>query len=348
MFKALGVYIFAGGQTQGIKEHFEVLAHFEDGNFGVAAAQLNFPGLPIYAVQPTWPWQQYVDKVDWLYGNPPCAPWSMSNASDQKLDGWTYKEDPRTHCVLRQFDLLEKIRPTVWSWECVLAALKRGRELIDELSERAAVLGYATTLLALDGLDCGIPQSRKRLFTIFHKVLLPFDRPNVTGPRTLREAFAIPPLVDIPESEMELQKISDAKLAILRLTKPGRGLDQTFNELYPNQVELERTSMGRIKGRPGFLNQRLSLDKPCKTITGGSGCLFHPVFDRSISVQEAKAFGGYPQSFHVRGSVNSKFAELFKAVMPPVANWLAARVKSALIENKPATAGTFEIHNYAT
>ena len=76
---AVGSYIFAGGFTLGVSKHFNVLAHLEDGAYGVSSARKNFPKLPIHTDPSTWPLKKLAGTADLVYGNPLCAAWSDLN-----------------------------------------------------------------------------------------------------------------------------------------------------------------------------------------------------------------------------------------------------------------------------
>ena len=63
--KAIGSYIFAGGFTIGVKNHFDVKAHFEgDGEYGGDTFSLNYPDIPIYSGPEDWPTEEWKDKVE--------------------------------------------------------------------------------------------------------------------------------------------------------------------------------------------------------------------------------------------------------------------------------------------
>lgn len=68
---ALGSAIFAGGFTLGVRESFDVLAHLEETNYGVATVRHNMPELPVHVGRERWPLDEFRD-VDMIYGNPPC------------------------------------------------------------------------------------------------------------------------------------------------------------------------------------------------------------------------------------------------------------------------------------
>ncbi len=84
--KAIGSHIFAGGFTIGVKKHFNVLAHFEGDGYGADTFSLNYPEIPVFVGPENWPTGDYKD-VDFIYGNPPCAPWSTLGSGNKGADG---------------------------------------------------------------------------------------------------------------------------------------------------------------------------------------------------------------------------------------------------------------------
>jgi len=44
-FRAVGAYIFAGGFTLGVRQHFNGLCHLEEGSYGVATMRKNQPDI---------------------------------------------------------------------------------------------------------------------------------------------------------------------------------------------------------------------------------------------------------------------------------------------------------------
>lgn len=71
---ALGSFIFAGGFSLGVSESFDVLAHLEETNYGVATVRRNFPDLPVRVGRDRWPLDALAagSQIDWIFGNPPC------------------------------------------------------------------------------------------------------------------------------------------------------------------------------------------------------------------------------------------------------------------------------------
>ena len=345
MSNALGVYIFAGGFTLGMRKHFNVLAHFEDGPFGVATVKRNMPEIPIHTHLDSWPAAQYRGIVDVIYGNPPCAPWSTAgNIINQKsvlathgIDA-KWEIDPRVDCVRHQFALLEKIAPKVWIWESVAAAYKRGAPFIKQLVEQAIAQGYAVTLLRLNGAFCGLAQHRRRFFFVAHRVEIPWGRPALS-PRTVADMIRG---VASPEHAARASVGKNLKVMIAGM-KRGQGGQHRFHEYCQEQdIEQQLNKNGHVKNRPGFLTKRLAWDATSGTIVSGS-CLVHPDEDRMLTVHETKLLSGYPADYEFIGT--DAYGQISKAVLPPVADWLGGLVAAGITAGAP-TPATLRDVNY--
>lgn len=321
--------------TQGVTQHFDVVAHLEDGPFGVATAKRNFPGLEVHEDPDSWPIEELKrQNIRFVFANPPCAPWSQANG--KAYHGW--KDDPRVSCVHKTYDLLEQLRPDVWTFESVRGAYTKGREMCDELAQRANRLGYRVTHLLTDGAECGIAQSRRRYFFVAHKVRinwLPTEKPAVTvkdaiGNMKLRPDDVVAPMPD------RFKKI-------VKITEQGEVMRKVYDRV--NKIDSEGVSLaenGRIKGRPGFLIARLGWDRVSPTITG-SATKIHPTEDRFISIRETKALCGLPDGFKFEGKMSDQYAQIAKAVMPKTAEYLAGRVAEAIKRGAPAKVGVCEV-----
>lgn len=316
---ALGAYVFAGGFTLGVREHFDVLAHLEgDGGYGVACARANFPDLEVRHGPARWDAADFAG-VDFVYTNPPCAIFSQAGASAvQSLD---WRDDPRVACWRDCFGLLETLRPRAWALESVSQAYTRGRELVDELTRRALLLGYSVTHLLEDARWHGLPQKRRRFLLLCH------------GPARLAAAglnFAPPPdvmdvlgLVDDPGPTTPLKP---AVLDLLAHVPPGVSLRRIWEE------------RGKpTPGGPPFLQYRLPTGAPRHAFVGDHQ--FHPVQPRRIGENEMRAVCGFPPDFRLTGgNVGENGSLLARGLMPPVAAWVAGVVARTL-ESPDADAG---------
>lgn len=311
---AVGAYIFAGGFTLGVQDHFEILAHLEGSGYGVDVARKHWPNLPIYIGRAAWPVEDLRKRgVDFLYANPPCAIFSaMGIRTTRGAEGW--KTDPRLGCWLETFGLLEGLRPAVWALESVTQAYTTGRPLIDELTRRALLLGYSVTHLLIDASWYGLPQRRKRFFLVCHRAArLSIRSLNWAPPPTVGEVLAevASPGEIVPAGWPD---------ALVRETRPGEGVSSAWERMNPPET---RTigSRGQTVGRPSFKDQRLRLDRTMGAYLGDA--YLHPVEHRKIGISEAKALCGYPENFELLGPVSGQGSLLARAVMPPVGRWLA-------------------------
>lgn len=326
---ALGCYIFAGGFTLGVREHFDVLAHFEEGPYGTETAAHNFPELRgnIHLDPKTWPVERYHRRVDFVYGNPPCAPWSVCSAG-RKIP---WRLDPRTGCAQRLFGLVDALEPKVWAWESVRPAFTKGRELVDDMVEKAIARGYDATALMVEGTRHGVPQRRPRFFLVLSKVQLPWEPTRVRGLPTVGKTFARPFRTFTCTKEG-----SKFFLALVRKTKHGVRVARVFNELYPERVREGERKGEWVRGRPSFQNIRLDPEKPSCTLTGGAKQI-HPVEHRFISIEESAALCGYPRSFKFLGSIGKQYQQVAQAVMPPVGEYVARMVRAGLDQRRRVT-----------
>lgn len=333
-FKALGVYIFAGGFTLGVRKHFDVQAHFEDGPFGTATVRHNMPDIPIYTNPDDWPADQYAG-IDLLYGNPPCAPWSAAGTAPRQKErlaaqgvSHRWEVDARVECVRKQFALLERLRPTFWVWESVERAYSVGADFVKALTERANAIGYQVTWLRVDGRWTGLPQRRKRFFMVIHRVAFKPKHPG-KQPLTVREAWAgmLHP-GDVPRH-------SPKYVEIYKEMQEGEGAQEAWERKRQREGrDYEFNDRGQIKGRPGFLNHRLIHDSFSPTIVNGQS-LVHPVEHRPLTVLETQLLSGYPANYVFKCRMGEAYAEISKAVLPPVGEWLAGEIRTALEANEP-------------
>jgi len=324
---ALAAFVFAGGFTAGVKAAgFDVLAHFEGSDYGVSSALLNFPDMPIHYGFDQWPMEEYAGKVDFLYCNPPCAIWSsMGIATTRGKDAW--RTDPRTECWHNVFRVFEVIQPAVFAVESVCQAYTTGRSLMDDLTRRAIAMGYSVTHLLVDAQWHGIPQVRKRFFFVAHRAAelkgldIDYDAPQPVIGDALDFA-ADDPGEYFPHEESATFK------ALLPYVGPGDRFVNVWNERNPEPRELN--PQGKVKGRPSFQDRRLEPSELSGAFIGNR--YFHPTIDRRLGLNEMKAICGYPPDFQLDGNPSGFGSMLARAVMPPVATFLARAAIATLAE----------------
>ena len=325
---AVGANIFAGGFTLGVSKHFDVLAHLEHDDYGVAVARANFPNLKIFTSLDSWP-EKANKKIDFLYANPPCAIWSMAGNRQDRQD-WT--KDPRLQRVRDIFALVERYRPAVWAWESVCQAFERGRPLVEELADQAAKFGYSASYVLIDAQYLGTPQVRKRFFLVLHRVEIDWEKfkPNYARP-VMTAGEALKGVKPHPEL---LMKLPDQKglcggtiKKLLKVVKPGAHFKDTWEQITKNP---RKNARGKILGRPSFLSKRIDPNKPVGVVF--TDHTYHHTEPRHLSLNEVGALHGFPQTWnwvHLSHALTIQ-----RGVLPPVGEWLAQTVAAAISTGK--------------
>jgi site-specific DNA-cytosine methylase len=323
MMNALGAHIYAGGFTLGVAKHFNVLAHLEHDGYGSDVIRLNFPGLPIYSGGPgKWPDFQH-EKPRFIYANPPCAIWSGANTSSK---AHTWHLDPRLQAHHDIFNYaMDIVAPDVLAIESVPPSFTKGRAHIDELIAKAETYGYATTCVLHNAQWLGIPQSRQRVFYVFHKVAIPWETPDFSQPVTVRQAFKGLPrgkrgyAIPVPPRSHLLQ---------LPYALPGESLNRVFAARNPDPP---RGARGQRIDSPPFLSRRLPWDRPAPVPL----LVYHPEKNRCLTQDELATICSYPLDYKWPKSSNyaAVAGYMNRAVMPKVGEWLAAQIYSGLMKN---------------
>ena len=319
---ALGIHIFAGGFTCGLKQvGFNVLAHFEDCNAGVKTAKKNWPEMPIFVGRNTWP-VPLPNPVDFIYSNPPCAIFSAAGIVTTRGEGSWYS-DPRLQMWYQALEVCQAIHPQVFLLESVTQAYSRGRPIIDKFTMVGLKVGYSVQHIMMDAKWCGIPQTRKRFFLVFHDPDLDLQfKPDFSKPPTVKEVLD---QVKDPGEIPDYHHRSADLYGLMEKTPPGGKFAKTFDKLFP---DAPRGPNGKVIGRPGFVWGRLPRDGQAGAFIEQPG---HYEELRFIGTNEMKALCGYPEDFQVVGSgVKSMQTQMAQAVLPPVGRWVGQCVKSAL------------------
>jgi len=315
---AVGSYIFAGGFTLGIKEHFDVLCHLEETNYGVATMRHNQPEIPVYVGPDTWPLDDLAARgVDLVYGNPPCAPWSVCGGA--KGEAWS--KDPRLSYTLRHFDTWRRLKPTFWVTESVALALKRGRSFWDTLARECLEAGYSVTYLLHNAMYCGTPQNRPRFLFVAHRVELSELNYRAHVLRTIDEALS--EIVE-PGEPLEHNIRRLRKQGVIKNWKPGLNARSAWELTFPPDVR-RLNARGQVIGRPAFTIKRARSGQPAPVVMHE---LVHPTEDRGLSLKELAVLCGYPQDYVW---INAKDAgQIGRGVCTQVGGWLACQLITAL------------------
>lgn len=333
--RALGVYIFAGGFTQGMKKHCEVLAHLEDAPYlGTETSQLNHPKVPIYFRHGKSTWDeadQFHNKVDVVYANPPCAIVSpIGKSMHNGADNW--RTDPRLSCWQRSYDLI-RLNPGVLIIESVpgMASPKKALPFLLELARDARRRGYCSTIMHHDGGLLGLPHHRRRVFFITHRYKLHWPEVKKRRVPTIGEVIG---KITNPGEHYPMLKDHQTVWSQLKLAKVRDGHGgfypkyERFKSAWCRIFNEPATGPTSRVGRPLFMHTRLHAHRPMNAFVGNY--YFHPTSPRFLGVQEMKAVCGYPLSYKMAGRPGKTATLLAQAVLPPVGAWVGRMCKLTL------------------
>jgi DNA (cytosine-5)-methyltransferase 1 len=328
--KALGTYIFAGGFTLGVRKHFDVQAHFEmKPGLYKKTVKANFPDLPIYEGEDEWPRKKFKNKIDFVYCNPPCAPWSNLGSTQKGAQAW--RDDPRIKCWRDSFNLLKELEPQAIAIESVprVYSINGGRPMITELTKEAIDLGYQVTHLLVDGGFTGLNHSRKRFFFIATKYNL---NPHILNFQPLPTAGEV--LENFKKEHGSdvghLMKLGENEKPYLKHCKQGESLRVTWERYNPPETWVRGGMRGGVKGRPQFMKWRLKNNAHIPVIAGGF--YIHPTEDRLFGHKELAYMAGYPVDYKWEGPASTIGSQIARGVMPPVAEYVARIVKNSIKE----------------
>ena len=319
---ALGIYIFAGGFTHGLRQHANVVAHLEDKPYaGTETSRANFPDVPIFYrnSERGWPLRDF-EGIDLVYCNPPCAIFSPIGISTTR-GNQAWRQDVRLNCWLRCYQALD-VNPKMLVIESVPQALTRGREMVDSLARDALSRGYSVTYLEHDAGNHGTPQHRRRFFFIAHKHALNLRPLNWAPVTTVGEALA-----DVREPGWQYPLRPDIGEVYPHMRKRANGRWEGVRVSWCRLRGIDVDARG-VPGMPMFMLHRLMNEHPAGVFCGNYW--LHPDEPRYLGINEIKVLCGYPEDYELRGREGLWPSLLAQAVLPPVGEFVGASAARTL------------------
>lgn len=280
---ALGCYIFQGSFSLGVEPYFNILATLEDGTFGEATTRLNFDH-EIHNVVEDWPLTYYRDKINFMYANPPCAPFSPMGGGMKGTDAW--RTDDRISCWKNLIEAALVVQPDVFVGESVPKLYTNGWELVKAYTKDLIEAGYPRIYYVLHDIKfMGAPQQRRRFFFVASKYGLQWPVPN--HPQvTFNDAL------ESLEDPGPYKMLYDEFAEMYHIVPPGGGVRELFFEYYGGEDKVKE--MGLRK--PRFVLHKVNPELPTGTIFGHT-VLSHPTEPRYLGVRELGRLMGYPDDY---------------------------------------------------
>lgn len=248
-------------------------------------------------------------RCDVIIAGPPCQ--GFSTLGKRRLD------DPRNLLSYEVVDWARHARPSVIVIENVAAFLES--PVWPRLCRRLRRLGYDVSAMVLDATDFGVPQLRRRSFTVASRIGLPRVRPlSRAGFRTVREALAgLPEPAEGGEGMHRTRPLS--RLARARIRAIPEGGDK--RDIMRRAPHLVPASWWEVPNEATDVWGRMEWDRPANTlrtafINPSKGRYIHPRSHRVITFREAARLHTIPDHWEFCGNDSSIARQIGNSVPP--------------------------------
>lgn len=254
-----------------------------------------------------------------VIGGPPCQTFSIGNVRKSRHD---HRGALGYHYARLLKALNRRYQLDFFIFENVLGIKKRRhrRQYLKILNDLSAA-GFEVSVQEVDASAFGVPQLR-------HRVI-------IAGINRLRFPDA---RYTFPAGTSEERRT--VRQAISHLVEPAyfvRGMQPKDIPFHPNHWTMmpksrkfEAPENGEKDGR-SF--RRLNWDAPSRTVAYGHREVhLHPQGHRRLSVLEAMLLQGFPESYHLHGTLSDQITQVSNAVPPPLAAALANSLRQQLFE----------------
>lgn len=358
---AIDLFCGAGGLSEGFRQAgFHVLAgqDYDDvagKTFAATHREATFVGGPIQKVTP----QQLLDaagmkkgEIDVIVGGPPCQGYSVYNHQRGA-------QDPRAGLFREYLRIVKGVQPRWLVMENVTGITSiAGGNIVREIFEGMASLGYRVDMKVLKAEEYGVPQERRRVFFIATRTDAPILFPEMThGPGlepfvTVWDAISDLPTLQNGEGDRgnlpyakkpqngyqavlrgdctrafnhSASRLSRVNEERMRHIPPGGSWRDIPRELLPaGMLKAKRSDHTKRYGRPRKTDLACTILTKCDVHWGA---YIHPLQDRAITVREAARLQSFPDFFEFLGSRTEQYVQVGNAV-PPL---LGRRVAEALL-----------------
>jgi len=243
-----------------------------------------------------------IPDCDVIIGGFPCQGFSTA--------GWFKKEDARNELYVEMLEVIRAKQPKLFLAENVMGLLymengKLLRYILDDFRK----LGYNVRYKAINCVDYGVPQHRRRIFILGAK---PRFRINFPFPTHLKN----PKATLFPD---RYERWKTVRQAIGDL--------ESSNDPYPkgriNNVQ------SRYKVRPNEPSRYTILASSTKIPIHYNGSL-EDEFPRRLTARECARLQSFPDTFHFCGPLSAQIKQIGNAVPPLMSYRLAQALKASI------------------
>lgn len=238
-------------------------------------------------------------SLDILDGSPPCSTFSMAGSREESWGKKKHFREGQSEQVLSDlfFDFLDlagRLKPKAIIAENVKGMLfGNAKGYCKQIMQRFRELGYRPQLFLVNAADCGVPQTRERVF--FCAV-----RCDINA-----KSMAISPKsrwIGAGEATCDIQTLTAEEI---RETAPTKFDLQWWPNTEPGK-DYGSATQRMIGTSRGFSHRKLHQNRPSYTITAGC-TVTHWNQCRTISIREAIRLGSFPDDYAFRSMRIGKY-----------------------------------------
>lgn len=263
-----------------------------------------------------------VGEINLVVGGPPCQ-------GNSNLNNHTRGTDERNLLYLRMARIIELTQPEYAIIENVAGVRRAIQNVVSETHAWLESMGYSVVEGLIDGEKIGVPQTRKRHFTIASKKssslkLADFQTSlHAEKPRPI--SWAIQDLVDKAYSEDDIfnnaSKANEVNQARMRYLHEHNIHDLPSSER--PKCHQKYSEHGPTGNTYPAMYGRMYWDKPSPTITTGYSCngrgrFVHPKKPRCLTPHEAARVQTFPDYFKFNCKNRTKINRMLGNAVPPL------------------------------
>lgn len=261
-----------------------------------------------------------IGKVDILVGGPPCQ-------GHSDLNNYSRRNDPKNSLYFMMARAAKVLSPKVIFIENVLGARHDKNGVVSQTVEALRELDYLVSVEAVDLIDIGVAQKRRRL------VILATKKENVSVSDIVQRHKCVQRDLRWAIGDLEVtdtNRLSDTPSTPSKDNKAR--IDYLFEHNLDDLPDSERPACHR-HGNHSYKSVygRLKWSEPSQTITSGfySMCMgryVHPAQRRTLTAHEAARLQFFPDyfSFEAAGS-RTAIAKIIGNAVPPKLSYVFVR-----------------------
>lgn len=260
-------------------------------------------------------------ELDLFDGSPPCSAFSTAGKREAgwgKVKAYSDKAQRVDDLFFEYVRLVDGIRPKVFVAENVSGLVKgTAKGYFKRILAALREPGYRVSCRVLDAQWLGVPQMRQR--TIFVGVRNDIGLDPV-HPSPLPYRYTVGEAIEgLPYGgEARLLKPGTDTHRYWLATKPGASLSNACKEL---------------TGKNSFLTHvKQSPNRQANAITQGTQQLYHWQEPRTLTLQELRRIGGFPDDFELTGDFSQRWERIGRAVPPLMMARIAGTIATEILE----------------